>query len=37
MDNAFGQTAVQKSWGEKYRSAIPAAKPIVTQPKPYRR
>ncbi len=37
MDNAFGQTAVQKSWSEKYRSAIPAAKPIVTQPKPYRR
>jgi hypothetical protein len=36
MDNAFGKTTMQKYWGEKYRTAIPTAKPIVTKPKPYR-
>ena len=38
MDNAFGQAAVQKSWGDKYRpSSTSVAKPIVSQPKPYKR
>lgn len=38
MDNAFGPTAVQKCWGDKYRpDTVSLAKPIVTRPKPYKR
>ena len=38
MDNAFGADAVQKSWGNKYKTATRATpKPIVTTSKPYRR